>query len=70
MKKKVHHHKPAKAVAKRAKSAKAEPYLVVVRGWMFFVLIALMMGLGLVIGNYINSAVNGPQVAGSQIDLR
>lgn len=69
MKKKVRHHKHAKAATKRAR-AKDEKYIVVVRGWMFFVMVALMLGLGLVLGNYLNGALNGPQVAGSQVELR
>ena len=67
MKKKVHHTKTARAVAKRTPARKDEKYLVVVRGWMFFVLVALMMGLGLVIGNYLNTSLNGATVAGVQV---
>ena len=75
MKKKIRHHAKShgpvtsKVMAKRG-HGKNEQYLVLVRGWMFFVLIALMMGLGLVLGNYLNAKLNGTQVAGAQVELR
>jgi len=32
----------------------SENYLVVVRGWMLLVAFALMLGMGAIVGNYIN----------------
>lgn len=41
-------------------------YLVVIRGWMFIVLFAIMLGVGAVIGSYLNTLMDAstPQVAG------
>lgn len=43
-----------------------EHYLVVVRSWMLLVMFALMLGLGAVVGTYLNtqSANSTPVVAG------
>jgi hypothetical protein len=45
--------------------------LVVVRGWMFVVAFALMLGIGAVVGTYFNTLINEstPTVAGAQIEL-
>jgi len=45
----------------------AEGYLMVVRGWMLVVAFALMLGVGAIVGNYINQQLNvaSPQVAGA-----
>jgi len=57
----VHHHRAARAVARPS-----ENYLVVVRGWMLVVAFALMLGVGAVVGSYINTQMNlaTPTVAG------
>ncbi len=49
-----------------------EGYLVVVRSWMLLVMFALMLGLGAVVGTYLNaqSAANTPTVAGAQVELQ
>lgn len=49
-----------------------EGYLVVVRSWMLLVMFALMLGLGAVVGTYINtqSAASDPAVAGAQVEVR
>jgi len=46
-----------------------ENYLVVVRGWMLVVAFALMLGMGAIVGNYINQQLNQgtPTVAGATI---
>ena len=51
--------------AKRA--AGKGDYLVVVRGWMFVVAFALMLGIGAIVGNFVNSQLNleTPMVAGA-----
>lgn len=57
----VHHHTPAK------KARVNENYLVVVRGWMLVVAFALMLGLGAMIGQFINVQLSAstPTVAGA-----
>jgi len=47
----------------------SENYLVVVRGWMLLVAFALMLGMGAIVGNYINQQLNQttPTVAGVTI---
>ena len=71
MKKRVTHKKSKNTRARRATKA-PEGYLVVVRSWMLLVMFALMLGLGAVVGTYLNnqSSANTPTVAGAQIDLR
>ena len=56
----VHHHVSPK------KARVNENYLVVVRGWMLVVAFALMLGLGAMIGQFINVQMNAstPTVAG------
>lgn len=41
-------------------------YVILVRSWVFMVLFALMLGVGVIVGNYINNQINGgsPTVAG------
>jgi hypothetical protein len=48
----------------------SETYLVVVRSWMLVVAFALMLGVGTVIGSYINTQLNldTPAVAGVSTD--
>ena len=43
-----------------------ENYLVVVRGWMLVVAFALMLGIGALVGQFINTQLNAstPSVAG------
>jgi len=47
-------------------------YMVVVRSWMLVVLFALMLGIGAIIGNYLNVQLSQstPTVAGSTIEAR
>jgi hypothetical protein len=55
------HHRTA-----HHKTHTSENYLVVVRGWMFVVAFALMLGLGAMVGQFIsaNIAASTPVVAG------
>lgn len=48
------------------KPAQEDKYIIFVRTWVFMVLFALMMGVGVIVGNYINNELNGtsPTVAG------
>ena len=61
----VHHH-----VARRGHTRPGEHYLVVVRGWMLVVAFAIMLGIGAVVGQFINTQMNAatPSVAGVQIE--
>lgn len=72
MKKKlVRKSAPAKKVAKLSSSRSQndnQTYLVVVRSWMVFVLMAVMLGLGAIVGTFFNAKLNEttPVVAGAQ----
>lgn len=61
------HHKPV-----HRKAHTSENYLVVVRGWMFVVAFALMLGLGALVGQFISTQIASsvPAVAGMQIEAR
>lgn len=70
MKKKVvhhAHHRHHSATLRRAHRQDGN-YLVMVRGWMLVVAFALMLGIGAIVGNYINTQMNlnTPTVAGAQ----
>ena len=66
MKKRAHHRSHHRKVARLRDN---DTYLVVVRSWMLVVMFALMLGIGAVVGNFINQRLNeaSPQVAGAQI---
>jgi hypothetical protein len=55
------HHTPV-----RHKTRTSGDYLVVVRGWMFVVAFALMLGIGAIVGQFISAyiASSTPTVAG------
>jgi len=61
----VHHR-----VERRVHTRPGENYLVVVRGWMLVVAFAIMLGIGAVVGQFINTQMNAatPSVAGVQIE--
>lgn len=42
-------------------------YVILVRSWVFLVLFAIMLGVGVIVGNYMNNQLNGgaPTVAGA-----
>lgn len=54
----------------RAHKAVSPHYIVMVRSWMFLVAFALMLGLGAMVGNFINQQLNQstPQVAGASVE--
>lgn len=68
MKKKVLRRTHHRAVHKKLSRASVpqENYLVVVRGWMLVVAFALMLGVGAIVGNFVNQQLNisSPTVAG------
>ena len=71
MKKKVVHHAHHRhhSVTVRRSHRPDENYLVMVRGWMLVVAFALMLGIGAIVGNYINTQMNlnTPTVAGAEV---
>ncbi len=72
MKKKVASHRKHHAARAARSVAQPESYLVIVRSWMLLVMFALMLGLGAVVGTYLNhqADVNSPAVAGAEIEVR
>lgn len=69
MKKRRSRHVHHRRVSSRSKPA--ESYLVVVRSWMLVVLFAIMLGVGAVVGTYLNTQLNGaPVVAGAQTQAK
>lgn len=66
MKKRTHRKTHAR------KSASNERYLVVVRSWMIVVVFALMLGVGAVVGTFLNEKLSEttPQVAGVSVEAK
>jgi hypothetical protein len=62
------HHRPA--TKRLSRETPAENYLVVVRGWMLVVAFALMLGVGAIVGHFVNDQLNQstPTVAGVSTD--
>jgi hypothetical protein len=70
MKRKTVHKKPVHTAHRshpRVAHKEDERYVVLVRSWIFFVLFAIMLGVGVIVGSYINNQLNGgtPVVAGA-----
>lgn len=65
--KKLHHVRHA-----GTRSRSNEQYLVVVRSWMLVVVFALMLGVGAIVGTFLNAKLNEsvPSVAGASIETR
>ena len=61
-----HHHATVKRVSTD------ENYLVVVRGWMLVIAFALMLGVGVIVGDFVNKQLNlqAPAVAGVSTEAR
>lgn len=57
--KKVHHVKPEK-----------KNFLLLLKSWMFVVMFALMLGVGAIVGTFINQEMNAavPTVAGVSVE--
>jgi hypothetical protein len=73
MKRKAVHKKPvhrSRPSTRRLHRKEDEHYLILVRSWVFLVLFAMMLGVGVIVGSYINSQLNGgaPVVAGASIE--
>ena len=71
MKRKIVHKKKAVAThhssSSRALKRSDDKYVILVRSWIFLVLFAIMLGVGIIVGSYINNQLNGgsPMVAGA-----
>lgn len=66
MKRKAAHHKTHKKhISTKRTHHDNDRYVVFVRSWVFLVLFAIMLGVGVLAGNYIRAQLNGtPTVAG------
>lgn len=64
------HRKVLKLAARHPREVK--DYLVIVKSWMFLVAFALMLGLGALIGTFINEqmTLSSPAVAGYSTQAR
>ena len=71
MKKKAVRRSKTTHATRRVTAAPAKKnYLLLLKSWMFVVMFALMLGVGAIIGTFINQEMNmaNPQVAGVQIE--
>jgi hypothetical protein len=70
-KKKIRHVHKVHASHRVMHAKPVRDELVIVRGWMFVVAFALMLGIGAVVGTYFNALINEstPTVAGAQIEI-
>jgi hypothetical protein len=66
MKKKIVRRKLARPVRRSEK----KNFLVLLKSWMFVVMVALMLGIGAIVGSFISTQMNAttPQVAGVSIE--
>lgn len=64
--------KAAKRTIRRAARPQhqSEHYLMVVRGWMFVVAFALMLGVGAVVGTTMSTMLNAGEVAGVTVEMQ
>jgi len=71
MKKKLVRHTARKVRAIRREPQK-KSFLFLLKSWMFVVMFALMLGIGAIVGSYINQQMNAsvPQVAGVSIEAQ
>jgi len=70
MKKKLSHRRHHATAKKLTRHPREERYLVYVRSWIFIVAFALMLGVGALVGEFINQQLNNstPTVAGASIE--
>lgn len=64
---KAHHHHKTVKTARVVKAKPAQDGLVMVQGWMFVVAFALMLGVGAIVGTFVNQALSEPTVAGVSV---
>jgi hypothetical protein len=70
MKKKIVRRKTA--TPRTAKKSGKKSFLLMLKSWMFVVMVALMLGIGAIIGNFLNLelSADNPQVAGVTIEAQ
>ncbi len=70
MKKKVVRRKTAAPRATKKNEKKS--FLFMLKSWMFVVMVALMLGIGAIIGNFLNVelSADNPQVAGVTVEAK
>ncbi len=70
MKKKIVRRR--QVAARPAKKTEKKGFLLMLKSWMFVVMVALMLGIGAIIGNFLNTemAADNPQVAGVSIEAQ
>lgn len=70
MKKKIVRRKTA--APRAAKKTEKKSFLLMLKSWMFVVMVALMLGIGAIIGNFLNMEMSAstPQVAGVTIEAK
>ncbi|EKD67940.1 MAG: hypothetical protein ACD_48C00144G0001 [uncultured bacterium] len=68
MKKKVVRRKQA---ARPVRRSEKKNFLLLLKSWMFVVMVALMLGIGAIVGSFISTQMNAttPQVAGVSIEV-
>lgn len=68
MKKKIVRRK--QAAVRPVKKAEKKSFLLMLKSWMFVVMVALMLGIGAIIGNFLSLelSADNPQVAGVTIE--
>ncbi|MFZ2025659.1 MAG: hypothetical protein WAV51_05275 [Microgenomates group bacterium] len=68
MKKKIVRRK--QAAVRPVKKDEKKGFLFMLKSWMFVVMVALMLGIGAIIGNFLNTemSADNPQVAGVSIE--
>ena len=69
MKKKIVRRKQA---ARPVRRSEKKSVLLLLKSWMFVVMVALMLGIGAIVGTFINTQMNAtnPQVAGVSIEAK
>jgi hypothetical protein len=60
----------AQTARRHTDTREKKSFLILLKSWMFVVMFALMLGVGAIIGTYINQQVNAnnPEVAGAAIE--
>lgn len=68
MKKKIVRRK--QAASRPVKKDEKKGFLLMLKSWMFVVMVALMLGIGAIIGNFLSLelSADNPQVAGVTIE--
>ena len=59
-----------KQTARPVRRSEKKNFLLLLKSWMFVVMVALMLGIGAIVGSFMSSQMNAttPQVAGVSIE--